>query len=180
MILINGCSYSSLPGQWQDYFDIKNTNLAKPGNNNETIFHDTIEELSKNKNQYRACIIVWTFLDRYLISTDKHEEISIFPFLDSVHLKEEVYETQLFKFKKILYSYFHSDVLQQKRLDNYKKSIDLLAECKVIHIDIDEFLQQLSYIPEYTKYLPPGGHLTKDAAIQAADKIKEMINNIIC
>jgi hypothetical protein len=174
MILINGCSFSSLPGQWQDYIVYENKNLAKEGNCNESIFLETVAELSKNKEKYSHVVIFWTFDDRYLISTDDNNEFIIFPSRDISRVLPyplAKYTHPLKLYKKLLYSYFHSEKLQDKRLTAYKESIRAISPVKVINVDMNQVKKHMLVTTDNT------GHFDRQTSVNVAEMIRRLIED---
>lgn len=145
-ILVNGCSFTANSDQWPCYFSLPHTNISKAGNSNESIFLTTVEELQKN--HYDCCVLMWSSVDRYLMSTVNHELKNILPnspisfasgddYLNPGEVSGKLIERALEKFKKDYYRYFYSEKIQQQKLQIYKYVLSHSCK-KAIHLSVTD------------------------------------------
>jgi hypothetical protein len=177
-ILVNGCSFTALKNQWPAFFPLPHTNISIGGNSNENIFLTTVEELQRHN--YDCCIIMWSFNDRYAMSTANHEIKNIMPnspighcrgddHLNPEEINGHLIEKALARFKKDVYKYFYSDLVQQRKLDVYRFSLTNSFN-NVIHLSVDDFLNNtIGGIVDFDETNHPTAHSSERFAKHIMD-----------
>lgn len=174
-ILINGCSFTAYNNQWPSHFSLDHTNIAQPGHSNENIFLTTMQELQKI--DYDIVIIMWTFLERTLMSTANHENIDILisspikkvkgdSFLNQEQINGADIENALRRFQKDYFKYFYSKQIQKQKLDIYKICIEKFCN-KAIHLNVND----VKGLADST------GHPTLETSKKFAKKVMEKYFN---